>query len=193
MKFTIFSLLIAAIGFVACGEDQHIAQSRKDFTDPYQLIIWDDIDSLSAQHSRAMKNVFIDSSNSESKYTDSIDWVKEYEGLLSVNFTKELSKAAYETLEQESKDSASGIYYLEKMAKDTNAYLQNLIVTKRQHKLQLLSWRTKERSFLMDRDVQVGFTPGKGYIVRITENSLWSKPKNIQIQFSVENKSTLGL
>lgn len=178
---------------MACGNDQPSSRNRKEFTDPYQLIIWDDIDSLGAQHARAMKNVFIDSSNSESNYTDSIDWVKEYDGLLSVNFTKELAKSSYETLEQTSRDSASGIYYLEKLAKDTNAYLQNLIVTKRQNKLQLISWKTKERSFLMDRDVQVGFTPGKGYIVRITENSLWSKPKNIQITFSVESKSTLGL
>lgn len=168
-----------------CNSNNQDSQKR-NYTDQWQQYISHQIDSLTIANPRLIKTIN-KGDQVETLKIDSVDWNNELSGILAIDFSKEKKKVNY----SESSDSTANISMKGYFAKDTNAFLQSFEITKVNGKIDLLVWKTKTRSFLIDRDQILAFQPGKGFRINIHENSLWAEPKDIEIFGDIQNKAFL--
>jgi len=156
------------------------------YTDLWQVYMSSQIDTLTKANPSLIKTIN-QGEEVETLKMDSVNWANELGGFLNIDFSKESAKNKYAI----NTDSAGKISMIGFFAKDTNAYIQSFEVTRIDGKIDLLQWKTKTRSFLIDRDQVLAYQPGKGFRIQINENSLWASPKNIEIFGDIQNKAFL--
>lgn len=184
MKKTFIICALVALFTTACSEEQ--ISDKSQFKDPWQKFILQEIDSLTKQNPKLTKTINL-GDEVDTKVLDSVDWFNELSGFLGIDFTKEQGRAKYSS----SLDSNGKIAMTSYYAQDTNALLQTFVVTKINGKIDLLTWTTKLRSFMMDREQELAYQPGKGYRINIKENSLWGSPRTIEIFGDIHKKEFL--
>ncbi len=174
----------AALFLVACSDEE--ISDRSQFKDPWQKFILQEIDSLTKQNPKLTKTINL-GDEVDTKVLDSVDWFNELAGFLAIDFTKEQGRTKYSS----SLDSNGKIAMTSYYAQDTNALLQSFVVTRINGQIDLLTWTTKLRSFMMDRQQELAYQPGKGYRMNIKENSLWGSPRTIEIFGDIHKKEFL--
>jgi hypothetical protein len=76
-------------------------------------------------------------------------------------------------------------------ARDTSVELQELMVTYRKGKIELMQWTVIQRSWFMDRDLRISFQPRKGYGIQVNENAIWASEKSYEIYIEINNSDFL--
>jgi hypothetical protein len=128
------------------------------YTDLWQIYISSQIDTLTKANPSLIKTIN-QGEEVETLKMDSVNWANELGGFLNIDFSKESAKNKYAI----NTDSAGKISMIGFFAKDTNAYIQSFEVTRIDSKIDLLQWKTKTRSFLIDRDQVLAYQPGKDF------------------------------
>jgi hypothetical protein len=82
-------------------------------------------------------------------------------------------------------DSGGGYESRNYSNKDTTAFLQEFKIIKSRGQLQGYFWKTRQRNWLVDRDIENFYLPQKGYVTQIIENAWWKSPERINIQLEV--------
>ncbi len=180
-------LLIASISifaFTACENDE--IADRSQFKDEWQKYMLTEIDDLTKSNPKLTKTINL-GEEVETRVLDSVNWFNELAGFLAIDFTKEKGRTQYQT----SVDSNGKISMTSYYAKDTNALLQTFVITKVDGKIDLLTWTTKLKSLMMDREQELAYQPGKGYRINIKENSMWESPRTIEIFGDIHKKEFL--
>jgi hypothetical protein len=179
-------LILISLWLFSCSSDQEIPEN---ITDPYALEVLNDLNEMSKQSRLSIiRNIQTGETVESSELL--IDTIKEqtnklkvlkdeYAGFLSLN-TEELTKTMELTV-----DSGGGYESRNYSNKDTMAFLQEFKIIKSNHKIQGYFWKTRQRGWLVDRDIDRFYLPGKGYDIQIAENTWWSAPERITIHAEV--------
>ena len=183
-RVLIASLIFA--GFSNCNDSSEALFVPKG---QWQKFIYKDIQKLSEKNLTLNKTI-AEGEKVENEKLDSLDnaaWMKELEMFMSVNTTKELSAGQFD-----SSDDQSGKFRITNFYnKDTLALLQQFQIMRFENNVQILSWKLKSRSWMMDRDVEMSYQPQKGYRIQVNENSMWKSPRNFEIFAEIENPEYL--
>ncbi len=185
MKKNLIYFVGVVLYLASCTGAEQKSEKTK-YTDLWQIYMSNQIDTLTKANPSLIKTIN-QGEEVETLKMDSVNWGNELSGFLNIDFSKESVKNKYSL----STDSAGKISMIGFFAKDTNAYIQSFEVTRIEGKIDLLQWKTKTRSFLIDRDQVLAYQPGKGFRIQINENSLWASPKNIEIFGDIQNKAFL--
>lgn len=170
----------------SCSSDQEIPEI---ITDSYALDVLNDLTEMSNQSRLSIQRNIQTGETVESSELV-IDTIKltenklnllkeEYAGFLSLK-TAELTKTMELTI-----DSGGGYESRNFTSSDTLAFLQEFKIIKSNNKIQGYFWKTRQRGWLVDRDIDRFYLPGKGYDIQITENTWWSSPRIINIHAEV--------
>ena len=127
----------------------------------------------------------------ETESIDTLDWNNELEAIRTWSVfalsKKSKTQPAFDTTIDE-----SGPLKIERMnARDTAAELQELMVTYRKGKIEIMQWTVIQRSWFMDRDLRISFQPRKGYGIQVRENAIWSSEKSYEIYIEINNSDFL--
>ena len=127
----------------------------------------------------------------ETESIDTLDWNNELEAIRTWSVfalsKKSKTQPAFDTTIDE-----SGPLKIERMnARDTAAELQELMVTYRKGKIEIMQWTVIQRSWFMDRDLRISFQPRKGYGIQVKENAIWSSEKSYEIYIEINNSDFL--
>ena len=184
MKIKIFIPLFLVL--LSCNSEERIPEN---ITDSYALEVMRDLNEMSKQsrlsiHRNIQKGETVESSvlviDTIKESSNKILVLKdEFAGFLSLN-TEELIKNMELTV-----DSGGGYESRNYTNSDTLAFLQEFKTIKSNNKIQGYFWKTRQRGWLVDRDIQRFYMPGKGYDIQISENSWWSSPEVITIHAEV--------
>ena len=88
-------------------------------------------------------------------------------------------------------DESGALKIVRMNARDSTNELQELMVTYRKGKIELMQWTVIQRSWYMDRDLRISFQPRKGYGVQVKENAIWSSEKSYEIYIEINNTDFL--
>jgi len=179
-------LIPISLWLFSCSSDQEIPEN---IIDPYALEVLNDLNEMSKQsrlsiHRNIQKGETVESSvlviDTIKESANKLKGLKdEYAGFLSLN-TDELIKKMELTV-----DSGGGYESRNYTNSDTLAFLQEFKTIKSNNKIQGYFWKTRQRGWLVDRDIQRFYMPGKGYDIQISENTWWSSPEVITIHAEV--------
>ena len=173
--------VLAMIALAGC--DSSSTSTKATEQDSFVTFALEEIDWLQKNQPGLRKTV----SKGEDVTTetvDSLDWANELEWVTAWSLREAVKKTKYD----ETIDSAGDLKIVRYTAQDTAAELQELMVNYNKKRLQLMVWTVKQRSWYMDRDVQVSFQPRQGYGVSVKENALWSSPKSYEIFAEIGNR-----
>lgn len=199
MKFSQFSgqnnimrilglVFVSVALLIGCGKDSHVEAAAEP--DSFVRFAQNEIAWLQKVQPGMTKTV-TEGEKVETESIDTLDWNNELEAIRTWSVfalsKKSKTQPAYDTTIDE-----SGPLKIERMnARDTAAELQELMVTYRKGKIDLMQWDIKQRSWYMDRDLRVSFQPRKGYGVRVSENAVWASPRAYEIFAEINNKEFL--
>ncbi len=179
-------LMLGMIGLSACAKNEQTPASNPDSNDKWATFMKAEVVKLSKMPIVITKDITegelverqMDTLNSQS------EWEEELKGFLNFPTESELIKSkSSQTID------SNGMYFIARnAAADTNAYLQEFTIWKVKNEVQILTWKYKTRSLLMDRNVEMSYQPMKGYRLQIWENSFWSSPKQMEIFATFESK-----
>lgn len=179
-NFFVFSLLVTL--FFGCRQESSIDYVPKD---KWQKIIYNDVNTLSDKNLTLNKTI-AEKDKVENEKLDSLekgDWMKELEMFLNVNTEKELSVGNFDS----SDDQSGKFRIINFYNKDSLASLQQFQIMRFENEVQILSWKLRSRSWMMDRDVEMSYQPKKGYRIKVNENSMWKSPRSFEIFAEIEN------
>jgi len=185
MKKNLIYLIGIFVFAMSCNSSDQKNEKVK-YTDLWQIYMSNQIDTLTKANPTLIKTIN-QGEEVETLKMDSVNWANELSGFLNIDFGKESAKNKYTM----NTDTAGKISMIGFFARDTNVYIQSFEVTRINGNIDLLQWKTKTRSLLIDRDQILAYQPGKGFRIQINENSLWASPKNIEIFGDIQNKSFL--
>lgn len=171
-----------------CGKDSHVDAAAEP--DSFVRFAQNEIAWLQKVQPGMTKTV-TEGEKVETESIDTLDWNNELEAIRtwSVYAISKKSKMqpAYDTTIDE-----SGPLKIERMnARDTAAELQELMVTYRKGKIEIMQWTVIQRSWFMDRDLRISFQPRKGYGIQVKENAIWSSEKSYEIYIEINNSDFL--
>ncbi len=184
-KKLLFTCLIIAV-FSSCNSD---SQALFVPVGKWQKFIYEDIQKLSEKKLTLNKTI-AEGNKVENEKLDSLDkdaWLKELEMFMSINTSKELSSGQFD-----SSDDQSGKFRITNFYnKDSLAVLQQFQIMRFEDNIQILSWKLRNRSWMMDRDLEMSYQPQKGYRILVNENNMWNSPRNFEIFAEIENPEYL--
>jgi hypothetical protein len=179
-------VIVLIMGITACTESEHKSSSVQTTSDKWAEFMKSEVVELSKSPVDITKDITEGESVERQVITlkSQSEWEEELKGFLNFQTESELIKSkSRQTID------SNGMYHIARnSASDTNAYLQEFTVWKVKNEVQILTWKYKTRSFLMDRNVEMSYQPMKGYRLQIWENSVWSTPKQIEIFATFESK-----
>jgi len=182
-KFILLLLVLTINGCVEENNPQFVPN------DKWQKMIYNDIHYLSSKNLRLNRTI-AEKETVENEKLDSLtkeDWMNELEMFLTVNTEKEINSGNFD-----STDDQSGKYRITNFYNnDTLAALQQFQIMKFENKVQIISWKLRNRSWMMDRDVEMSYQPKKGYRIQVNENSMWKSPRSFEIFAEIENPEYL--
>ncbi len=181
------ALLLGGIGLTSCTKKEPLSgsNSNPNSNDKWATFMEAEVVKLSKLSVVVTKDITEGEKVERQNVTlkSKAEWEEELKGFLNIQTLKELEKSkSKETID------SNGMYHISRSAaSDTNAYLQEFTVWKVKNEVQILTWKYKTRSLLMDRNVEMSYQPMKGYRLQIWENSFWSSPKQIEIFATFES------
>lgn len=179
-------VVILILGITACTPNDQKSNSLQSSSDKWTAFMKSEIEKLSKSPVAITKDITEGESVERQVITlkSPSEWDEELKGFLNFQTETELIKSkSSQTID------SNGMYHIARnSASDTNAYLQEFTVWKVKNEVQILTWKYKTRSFLMDRNVEMSYQPMKGYRLQIWENSVWSSPKQMEIFATFESK-----
>jgi len=185
------ALLLGGIGLISCTQQEPLSgsnsnpNSNPNSNDKWATFMEAEVVKLSKLPVVVTKDITEGEKVERQNVTlkSQAEWEEELKGFLNFQTLKELEKSkSKETID------SNGMYHISRSAaSDTNAYLQEFTVWKVKNEVQILTWKYKTRSLLMDRNVEMSYQPMKGYRLQIWENSFWSSPKQIEIFATFES------
>ncbi len=179
-------LIIIGLVFGGCSSD---AQLPENITDGYAINVIKDLESMSKQSRLTLvrsvaigekiesTEMVIDTMKSKAAKLEALK--SEYVAFLNIQ-TETLLKNMNLTV-----DSGGGYESRNYSNKDTTAFLQEFKIIKSRGQLQGYFWKTRQRNWLVDRDIENFYLPQKGYVTQIIENTWWKSPERINIQLEV--------
>ena len=184
----VWILLLMGTLLMGCSKDSHVDAAAEP--DSIVRFAQNEIAWLQKMQPGMTKTV-TEGETVETETMDSLDWNNELEAIRtwSVYAISKKSKMqpAYDTTIDE-----SGPLKIARMnARDTAAELQELMVTYRKGKIELLQWTVIQRSWFMDRDLRISFQPRKGYGIQVKENAIWASEKSYEIYIEINNSDFL--
>jgi hypothetical protein len=178
------AVLMLCVLMAGCGKDQWVDAAKE--SDSFVRFAQNEISWLQKIQPGLRKTV-TSGEDVSTETLDSVEWSNELEMIRSWSVSEYRKKHTYD----ETVDSAGSLMIVRYNAQDTLAELQELMVTYRKGKIDLMQWDIKQRSWYMDRDLRVSFQPRKGYGVRVSENAVWASPRAYEIFAEINNKEFL--
>ena len=178
------AVLLLCLMMAGCGKDQWVDAAKE--SDSFVRFAQNEILWLQKIQPGMRKSV-TSGEDVSTETLDSVEWSNELEMIRSWSVSEYRKKHTYD----ETVDSAGSLMIVRYNAQDTLAELQELMVTYRKGKIDLMQWDIKQRSWYMDRDLRVSFQPRKGYGVRVSENAVWASPRAYEIFAEINNKEFL--
>jgi hypothetical protein len=178
------AVLLLCLMMAGCGKDQWVDAAKE--SDSFVRFAQNEILWLQ-KIQPGMRKTVTSGEDVSTETLDSVEWSNELEMIRSWSVSEYRKKHTYD----ETVDSAGSLMIVRYNAQDTLAELQELMVTYRKGKIDLMQWDIKQRSWYMDRDLRVSFQPRKGYGVRVSENAVWASPRAYEIFAEINNKEFL--
>lgn len=178
------AVLMLCVLMAGCGKDQWVDAAKE--SDSFVRFAQNEISWLQ-KIQPGMRKTVTSGEDVSTETLDSVEWSNELEMIRSWSVSEYRKKHTYD----ETVDSAGSLMIVRYNAQDTLAELQELMVTYRKGKIDLMQWDIKQRSWYMDRDLRVSFQPRKGYGVRVSENAVWASPRAYEIFAEINNKEFL--
>lgn len=178
------AVLMLCVLIAGCGKDQWVDAAKE--SDSFVRFAQNEILWLQ-KIQPGMRKTVTSGEDVSTETLDSVEWSNELEMIRSWSVSEYRKKHTYD----ETVDSAGSLMIVRYNAQDTLAELQELMVTYRKGKIDLMQWDIKQRSWYMDRDLRVSFQPRKGYGVRVSENAVWASPRAYEIFAEINNKEFL--
>lgn len=178
------AVLLLCLMMASCGKDQWVDAAKE--SDSFVRFAQNEILWLQKTQP-GMRKTVTSGEDVSTETLDSVEWSNELEMIRSWSVSEYRKKHTYD----ETVDSAGSLMIVRYNAQDTLAELQELMVTYRKGKIDLMQWDIKQRSWYMDRDLRVSFQPRKGYGVRVNENAVWASPRAYEIFAEINNKEFL--
>jgi hypothetical protein len=178
------AVLMLCVLMAGCGKDQWVDAAKE--SDSFVRFAQNEILWLQ-KIQPGMRKTVTSGEDVSTETLDSVEWSNELEMIRSWSVSEYRKKHTYD----ETVDSAGSLMIVRYNAQDTLAELQELMVTYRKGKIDLMQWDVKQRSWYMDRDLRVSFQPRKGYGVRVSENAVWASPRAYEIFAEINNKEFL--
>jgi hypothetical protein len=178
------AMLMLCVLMAGCGKDQWVDAAKE--SDSFVRFAQNEILWLQ-KIQPGMRKTVTSGEDVSTETLDSVEWSNELEMIRSWSVSEYRKKHTYD----ETVDSAGSLMIVRYNAQDTLAELQELMVTYRKGKIDLMQWDIKQRSWYMDRDLRVSFQPRKGYGVRVSENAVWASPRAYEIFAEINNKEFL--
>jgi hypothetical protein len=178
------AVLMLCVLMAGCGKDQWVDAAKE--SDSFVRFAQNEISWLQ-KIQPGMRKTVTSGEDVSTETLDSVEWSNELEMIRSWSVSEYRKKYTYD----ETVDSAGSLMIVRYNAQDTLAELQELMVTYRKGKIDLMQWDIKQRSWYMDRDLRVSFQPRKGYGVRVSENAVWASPRAYEIFAEINNKEFL--
>ena len=187
-NYSLWMIFLLGSCLFGCGKDSHVDAAAEP--DSFVRFAQNEIAWLQKVQPGMTKTV-TEGEKVETESIDTLDWNNELEAIRtwSVYAISKKSKMqpAYDTTIDE-----SGPLKIERMnARDTAAELQELMVTYRKGKIEIMQWTVIQRSWFMDRDLRISFQPRKGYGIQVKENAIWSSEKSYEIYIEINNSDFL--
>jgi|LakMenEpi03Aug12_release.lakeMendotaPanAssembly.Ray.scaffolds.fasta_scaffold44824_2 hypothetical protein len=110
------------------------------------------------------------------------DWKKELQLFEIVNLNAVKNKNIYSV----SVDSSKGLSIERYTTEDTTVELQEVSITRKNNRIELVEAFTKLRSFWVDREMRLSYQPYRGYGMLITEDYIWSKKSTREIYAEID-------
>lgn len=178
------AVMLLCLMMASCGKDQWVDAAKE--SDSFVRFAQNEILWLQKTQP-GMRKTVTSGEDVSTETLDSIEWSNELEMIRSWSVSEYRKKHTYD----ETVDSVGSLMIVRYNAQDTLAELQELMVTYRKGKIDLMQWDIKQRSWYMDRDLRVSFQPRKGYGVRVSENAVWASPRAYEIFAEINNKEFL--
>lgn len=178
------AVLMLCVLMAGCGKDQWVDAAKE--SDSFVRFAQNEILWLQ-KIQPGMRKTVTSGEDVSTETLDSVEWSNELEMIRSWSVSEYRKKHTYDEIV----DSAGSLMIVRYNAQDTLAELQELMVTYRKGKIDLMQWDIKQRSWYMDRDLRVSFQPRKGYGVRVSENAVWASPRAYEIFAEINNKEFL--
>ncbi len=115
---------------------------------------------------------------------DSLNWEKEFAPFLALNN----ATVRYSNNFVKRTDTSGVLEMITYTSKDTTLEIQEVMTTRVKGRLEMIQAKTRERSWIVDRDKVLTYQPGRGYRIEVKENYLWNSPATTEI-FVVFNKA----
>jgi hypothetical protein len=179
-------LIIIGLVLGGCSSD---AQLPENITDKYAKLVIKDLEIMANQSRLTLvrsvaigekietQEMVIDTMKNQDAKLDALK--SEYVAFLNIE-TESLLKNMNFTV-----DSGGEYESRNYFNKDTTAFLQEFKILKSRGQLQGYFWKTRQRNWLVDRDIENFYLPQKGYVTQIIENTWWKSPERINIQLEV--------
>lgn len=184
----LFLMFVIGSFLMGCGKDSHIDAVAEP--DSFVRFAQNEIDWLQKVQPGMTKTVTA-GEKVETESLDSLDWNNEVEAIRTWSVfalaKKSKTQPAYDT----AIDESGALKIVRMIARDTAAELQELMVTYRKGKIEIMQWTVIQRSWFMDRDLRISFQPRKGYGIQVIENAIWSSEKSYEIYIEINNSDFL--
>ncbi|NBV37014.1 MAG: hypothetical protein EBR94_07075 [Bacteroidetes bacterium] len=178
----VFSIL------VGCGQDSHVDAAAEP--DSFVRFAQNEIAWLQKSQPGMTKTV-TEGENVETESMDSLNWDNELEAIRTWSLHALSKKSKIQPAYDTTIDESGALKIVRMNARDTSAELQELMVTYRKGKIELMQWSVIQRSWYMDRDLRISFQPRKGYGIQVKENAIWSSEKSYEIYIEINNSDFL--
>lgn len=109
--------------------------------------------------------------------SDSLNWNEEFAPFLAINN----ATAKYKNNFVRKVDSSGKLELTTFTGKDSTLEIQRVFATRVGGRLELLQISTRERSWIVNRDKELTYQPGRGYRIEVKEDYLWSSPSTTEI------------
>lgn len=187
-RYSLGLILITVTMLMGCGKDSHVDAAAEP--DSFVRFAQNEIAWLQKVQPGLTKTV-TEGEKVETESIDSLDWNNELEAIRSWSVyalsKKSKTQPAYDT----TIDESGALKIVRINARDTAAELQELMVTYRKGKIEIMQWTVIQRSWFMDRDLRISFQPRKGYGIQVNENAIWASEKSYEIYIEINNSDFL--
>lgn len=184
----VWILFLMGTLLMGCSKDSHVDAAAEP--DSFVRFAQNEIAWLQKMQPGMTKTV-TEGEKVETESMDSLDWNNELEAICTWSVYAISKKSKMQPAYDTTMDESGPLKIVRMNACDTAAELQELMVTYRKGKIELLQWTVIQRSWFMDRDLRISFQPRKGYGIQVKENAIWASEKSYEIYIEINNSDFL--
>ena len=181
-------IAVAFLLLAGCGADNHVNVGAE--SDSFVRFAQNEIAWLQKTQPGMTKTV-MEGEAVETESIDSLNWDNELEAIRTWSLQSITKKSKVQPAYDTTTDESGALKIVRMNARDSTNELQELMVTYRKGKIELMQWTVIQRSWYMDRDLRISFQPRKGYGVQVKENAIWSSEKSYEIYIEINNTDFL--